>query len=58
MSNTPADYVTALRANVDAFYADTITHEAFTARQRDIWRAVETDHTTREAVSRLLLEAP
>ena len=29
--------VKAIRANVDAYYADEISYEAFGARQRDLW---------------------
>ena len=32
-----------LKANVDAFYADAITHEAFSERNRATWDAIVAD---------------
>ncbi len=54
---TPSDYVRAIGANVQAFYADALTYEAFSQKQRELWDAVKRAGATDE-VNRLLRQAP
>lgn len=59
MSATPGmvvdAFVAEIRSNVDAFYADAITHEAFSARQRDTWSRAS-DANVQAQVARILSE--
>lgn len=44
----------AIEQNVDALYAKTITYEAFSARQREIWSPCDNCRTLNCAVSAIL----
>jgi len=46
-----------IKANVDRFYSDSITHAEFSANQRQTWAIIETkSHSVREALSDLMLD--
>ena len=55
---TAQDYVTAIRANVDAMYDDEITYEQFGANQRRLWTKIAKDDTTHHNVLALLRDDP
>lgn len=38
---TAAQYIEAIKANVDAFYDDRLSYEDFSTRQRELWSAIE-----------------
>ena len=43
-------FVTALRANTDAFLTDKVSHADFGAEQSRLWRAIEANKTVHAAV--------
>ena len=52
-----AKLVTALHENVDAWYADRIDHETFSAKQRVLWDAIRSaGRATEECVLSALRE--
>ena len=55
---TAKDYVTAIRANVDAMYDDQISMEEFRKNQRRLWDEVARDDTTHHNVLALLRDDP
>lgn len=48
------EYVEAILGNVDRWYADEITEEAFHARQIELWKAIQADHRVEESVLKIL----
>ena len=55
---TAQSYVTAIRANVDAWYDDQITYEKFSTNQSQIWCEIYEDDTTHHNVLALLRDDP
>jgi len=55
---TAQDYITAIRANVDAMYDDQITMKQFRANQRRLWDEIAEDDTTHHNVLALLRDDP